>query len=83
MFDIERAQAGAIAPNDDNLVVPQLVDSLDRIFQARREVPADLPVGSRPGWRWAAAGSKKMNIYPRRKLRAHRGQIQKRAGRIW
>ena len=48
IFDVDRAKTRAIAADNDNFVVPKLIDFLDRIFQPRREVPPNLPVDSRP-----------------------------------
>lgn len=83
IFDINGAKAGAVATDHDNFVVAELVDFLDRVLQPRCKAMPDLRVNSRSVWRRAAAGSKKMNVNLRRKLRAKRGEIQKGPGRIW
>lgn len=82
-FDIDGAKAGAIAADHDNFVVAKLVDLLDRISQPCRKVAPDLRMDSRSVRSRAAAGSKKKDVDFRRELRAKRGEIQKRPGRIW
>ena len=83
IFHINGAKTGAVATDDDDLVVAELVDFLDRIPQPRRKAMPDLRVNARSVRRRAAAGSKKMDVNLRRKLRAERGEMQKRPGRIW
>ena len=83
MFDVDRAKTGSVAPDDDNFVVPKLINFLDRIFQPRREVVPSLPVDSRSVWDCTTAGSKKMNMHPSRKLRAKGRKFQKWARRVW
>ena len=50
MFDVDRAKTWAVAADDDNFVVPKLINFLDRIFQPGREVVPGLPVDSRSVW---------------------------------
>jgi hypothetical protein len=83
IFDIDRPKPGAVAADDDNFVVPELINFLDRILQARREIVPRLPVNSTSGWDNAPVRGKKMNIYSRRKIRAQGRQIQKGARRSW
>src|SRR5436853_2975026 len=83
MFDVDRAKSGAVAADVDNFIVSKLINPCDRIFQPRREVMSSLPVDTRSVGDGAAAGSKKVNIYPTRKLGAEGGKIQKWPGRIW
>jgi len=83
IFDINETKTGAVATDHDNFVVAELVDFLDCIPQPRRKVMSDLRVNTRSVRRRATAGSKKMNVNLRRKLRAKRGEIQEGPGRIW
>ena len=79
-LDICRAQTGAITPDRDNFVVAEIVHLLDRIFQARREIVAGLPMNP---LRWksdATSGSKEMDFGFRRKPRES-GEIEERPGR--
>ena len=47
IFDIDRAKTGAVAADDNDFLVAQLVNFLDRVFQPRREIAPDLAVDSR------------------------------------
>jgi hypothetical protein len=75
MFDVARTETGAIAADSDNFVVAKLMDFLDRIFQTRREIVAILSMDLRSAWHETTAGSKEMNIRPRREFWAELGRI--------
>ncbi|HYJ04675.1 MAG TPA: hypothetical protein VEX43_06050 [Chthoniobacterales bacterium] len=81
-LDIARPKPRTIPTDRDNFVVAKLRDSLDRVFQARREISARLSVNAGPGRDWIAGGSEKMNI----DLRGHFGfqarDTQKRSRRL-
>src|SRR5213595_3138864 len=83
MFDVDRAKSGAVAADDDNLIVAKLINPGDGIFQSRREVMSSLPMDMRAVGDRAMARSKKMNIYPMRKLGVENRKLQKWPGRIW
>ncbi len=76
-LDVCRAQTGAITPDRDNFVVAEIVNFLDRIFQARREIVAGLPMDSLRGSCGTASGSKEMDVGFRRKPRES-GEIEER-----
>lgn len=61
-IDIDRAHSRAIPPNSDNFFVAHLRDSLDRVFKARREIPAGLPMNMWTGRGRISRRCEKMNI---------------------
>lgn len=46
-LNVGRAQRGAVAPDNDNLVIAVVCDPLDCILKPRRESPPGLPVDPR------------------------------------
>ena len=79
-LDVVRVKTRAIAADRDHFVVTELRDSLDRVFQTRRETPAALSVHMATGNGDITNRGEQMNIDRRRNLRAYRRKIEEGAG---
>jgi hypothetical protein len=82
-LDVVCVKAWTIAADRDHFVIAKLRDSLDRVFKARRKIPARLSMHLATGNGHITSRREKMDIDRRRNFRAKRGKIEERPGGEW
>jgi hypothetical protein len=81
VFDIERAEARAIAAHRDDFVVTESDNRLDRVFEALGKTASGLAMNMGTGNACISGRREKVNVNQGGKLGGERGKIQERPRR--